>query len=52
MAAVNAYSFCLMNRVSRVRTGGGVQAVSQEEGRGEEGGGKDPGGEKSLLKCQ
>ena len=35
MAASKAYSFCLMDRVSRVGTGGGAQTGIQKEPRGE-----------------
>ena len=52
MAAAKAYSFCLMDRVSRVGTGGVAQTGIQKEPRGGEGGGKDPGGQESFLPCQ
>ena len=35
-----------------VQGGGGAQASCQEEGLGEEGEGKDPYGEESLLACK
>ena len=54
MAAAKAYSFCLMDRVSMLGTGEGAQAGNQEEGLGEEGGGKDPGREerRAFWPCQ